>query len=570
MHFLLVVRMVRPDTPILFLLVGSLLLTCSLQFARAIVCYHCDSIALPECAQTLGEVGVLPYEDCTNQLSCAMSIVDTITYRGCGSDTPTTGATYSKSCSSNLCNAGVYPPGRLKCHHCAGVDCVGAPGAKPKPCRYHHEEDQCYTEVLSATEAYRGCVSEGNHTVSSAAKLCEYNGCNDEQGAWTQTCATCDSASGRGCKMDLFQVNSGRCNVSLYEECQQDVLLGGEEDKFCFSYRKLSRVVRGCSTALPAELEPLQDELDKCRTGDKCNAGCTPQQRCLTCNSVDQAACRSNVTAVSNSTCGSAEASSCFACEYSDWNIRRGCGAPPTDAGILNCYECDADRGCNSRDFTRCYRCSSDQAGAACANWERPGGIYIEECAQPGAPCLVLTHSNGTTERGCQREDFSCTSTSNSACKSCTGSFCNKGAFPEQRLWCHQCTGQQADCEQISRGSNAIPCPVQPNEPQEQAEACLEYFDTHKQLVVRGCRSNPQMYYECLLRSGHEDGCRLCHNQACNSSPGEDLRADSKLESRALELIMAKSSSSFTSTPTLVVCVIWSLFSIIYIVTARN
>ncbi|XP_017854900.1 uncharacterized protein LOC108608157 isoform X2 [Drosophila busckii] len=108
-----------------------------------------------------------------------MSIVDTITYRGCGVETPTTEATYSKRCSANLCNGSVYPPGRLKCHHCASSNCMAAPTAKPVPCLYHQEVDHCYTEWFSATLAYRGCISDSNHTVSQTARLCDYNGCND-------------------------------------------------------------------------------------------------------------------------------------------------------------------------------------------------------------------------------------------------------------------------------------------------------------------------------------------------------------------------------------------------------
>uniref|UniRef100_A0A6P4DY46 Uncharacterized protein LOC108038218 n=1 Tax=Drosophila rhopaloa TaxID=1041015 RepID=A0A6P4DY46_DRORH len=533
--------------------------------STAIVCYKCDSIALPECSQTLGEVGVLPYVECPTQLTCAMSIVDSITYRGCGAETPTTGATYSKSCSSNLCNAGVYPPGRLKCHHCAGQDCVAAPGAKPKPCRNHLEEDQCYTDVISSSEAYRGCVSEQNHTLSSAAKLCEINGCNEEQGAWTQVCAACDSADARGCKMDLFQVNTGRCNVTLFEECQQEVLLGEEEDKYCFSHRRLSRVVRGCSQTIPADLVPYKEELEKCRTSDYCNAGCITRQKCLTCNSLDQELCRTNVTAISNTTCGSAEASSCFTCEYSNWSVQRGCGAAPINPGILNCYECDEKDGCNNKDFTRCYQCSTDQAGAGCANWERPGEIFIEECVEPATSCLTVSYKNGTTSRGCQKADFNCTSENAANCRSCLGSFCNKGAFPEERLWCHQCEGVQ-DCEEISSGQTAIPCPVQANEPEDLKEACLEYFDTHSKQIVRGCRSNPELYYECLLRSNHHESCRICHGQACNNSPGKELRAGYELETKAMALLQARSSSTSLKNSK-VGYGIWPILSVIYVLT---
>lgn len=61
----------------LFLFIALLLLPLlllSVQPAAAIVCYHCDSIALPECAQTLGEVGLLPFKECATELTCVMSI----------------------------------------------------------------------------------------------------------------------------------------------------------------------------------------------------------------------------------------------------------------------------------------------------------------------------------------------------------------------------------------------------------------------------------------------------------------------------------------------------------------
>ncbi|XP_064537460.1 uncharacterized protein LOC135427788 [Drosophila montana] len=547
-----------PTDQLLILLLGCL----ALQPVGAIVCYHCDSVALPECAQTLGEVGLLPYKECAPELTCAMSIVDSITYRGCGAETPTTQASYSKSCSSNLCNAGVYPPGRLKCHQCAGESCVAAPAGKPRPCLYHREEDQCYTEIVSAALGYRGCSSDANHTAGSTAQLCEINGCNDAQGAWTLSCARCDSREARGCKMDLFQLGS-RCNVSQFEQCQQQLLLGREQQQFCYTYHNLSRVMRGCSAELPAELEPVRDQLVTCATGDNCNAGCLPQQRCLSCNSADRETCRSNATALSSSVCGSAEASSCYACEYDDWQVRRGCGAPPSDPHVINCYECadnDELAACNVPDFTRCYRCSSDNA-AGCANWEQPGGIYIEQCDVPAAPCLMVSHTNGTTERGCQRADFNCSNASVASCRSCEGSFCNTGAYPEQRLWCHQCV----NCEHVERGHNALPCGLLANEPANQAAACLEYYDAHSELVVRGCRSNGQLYYECMLRSSGQAGCRLCHRHGCNETPGQQLRDGLRLEQQALILRSAAAAMGATT----LTCILgW--FSIIYQITALN
>ncbi|XP_017844574.2 uncharacterized protein LOC108601154 isoform X2 [Drosophila busckii] len=495
-----------------------LLMASGLRLVWSIVCYNCDSKTLPECAQTLGEEGLLPFKECAAEVPCAMSIVDSTTYRGCEVEVPTEEATYAKNCTSNLCNAGVFPPGRLKCHHCMGASCVEAPVVKPRPCLYHHEEDACYTEVVNANLAYRGCVSDSNHTAVNTAKVCEINGCNAERGAWTLTCASCDSSKGRGCKMDLFQLGSS-CNISLFELCEEQLLLGEEQGHYCYTYHHLSRVVRGCSTQLPAELEPHRLELQQCANATNCNARCLPQQQCLNCNSAEKDVCRSNATAVSAQSCGSAEASSCYACVYDDFGVRRGCGHPPTDSTITNCYECDGhlEKGCNKRDFTRCYRCSSDEAGAGCINWERPGGIYIEQCAVPAAPCLVLSYVNGTVERGCQREDFNCSTASVVSCRSCEGNFCNKGPFPAERLWCHQCE----DCEQVISGQSALPCGLDANEPVDQNAACLEFFDEQSHQIKRGCRSQAQLYYECLLRS---DKCRLCQSNGCNDTPGKQLR----------------------------------------------
>ncbi|XP_030384294.1 uncharacterized protein LOC115631627 [Scaptodrosophila lebanonensis] len=497
----------------------------------AIICYHCDSIALEDCAMTLGEVGVLPYVDCTSELTCAMSIVDSITYRGCGGDTPTTGATYKKICSSNLCNAGVYPPGRLKCHHCAGDSCVAEPAGKPHPCRHHHEEDECYTEVLSSQEAYRGCRSDTNHTIAGATEYCDINGCNDLKAASSLRCARCDSQEGRGCKMDLFHINGGKCNISLYDQCEMEVLLAGEGQS-CFTYRRLNRVVRGCTTELPADIDLDGSQIVECDS-DNCNLGCTAQQRCLTCDSASNELCLSNATAVASSVCGSAESSSCFACEYADWSVRRGCGAPPSDAP--RCYQCDEGDGCNAQPLTRCYECSSlDEAGASCANWERPVGIFIEECQMPAAPCLMASYENGTTLRGCQRSDFNCSMNGLLSCRSCEGSFCNKGAFPEKRLWCHQCVGG-ADCAVIS--GDPRPCDVPANEPLETTMACLEYYDGDRDQPVRGCRTNSQLYYECLFRSDKSTGCKLCRTNGCNDSPLMLQQTSKKLQEQAMDFL---------------------------------
>ncbi|XP_013106751.2 uncharacterized protein LOC106086567 isoform X1 [Stomoxys calcitrans] len=484
--------------------------TSSKILCYAIVCYKCDSISLEACATSLN-VTELPYENCPSaSLQCTMSIVDSITYRGCSSTTPSIGATYSKKCNTNLCNVGVYPPGRMKCYQCSDVSCASSPQGKPHPCRYHQEVDQCYLDIRSATEVYRGCRSDTNHTMANTVIYCDYNGCNEDSAFGKLKCAYCDSKLSLGCKRDLMTPS----NITQFEMCEMDMPLNGNNS--CFLYRNVDHVVRGCSDRhITNEIKLNMKRVTNCTNKDFCNTGNLPLQQCLQCNSeLGNDNCRYLPTSVSKSVCGAAEASSCYAQEFVNWHVQRGCARAPQRNDVNRQYECDDRDDCNATPFIRCYKCSTE-SNKDCGTWQKPGFLQIEECQQQGANCLIAKFKNGVTERGCENEHFNCSLSTVVDCQQCQGSFCNRNTYPTARLLCYQCGSESNDCSKVL-AQVPLPCPQSELEPVNGGKSeCFEYFNNPLNRAVRGCASNSTEYYRCMLQS--KSGCRLCSTDGCNN-----------------------------------------------------
>lgn len=377
----------------------------------------------------------------------------------------------------------------------------------------HHIDDHCYTDAISATETYRGCRSDTNHTLSKAAIMCDYNGCNSEASVHHLTCAECDSDFDVGCKMDLFNLNNPGCVISNYRQCSFDSLLSDPQS--CFTYQHGNRVIRGCMPNFPQDLL-VDDEtplLIECSDKNFCNTDCIPQQSCMQCDSFTNDECRlGNIT---SHECSSAEDSTCWACEYASMEVKRGCGLSQRQHENDRCYEC-SDNGCNNAKFSRCYKCSTEIQGNNCATWTNPDfGIEIEECSDPFARCVATMFNNGTVIRGCQTKELQCETAYNSNCLSCEGSFCNKGQFPAQRLLCYQCSN--ADDSNCAFLDNIEPQPCISNI-QTDAEhmVCYEYYSSD-QGMVRACSSTSiNDYYNCLLQGA---SCRICNTNGCNNSP---------------------------------------------------
>lgn len=448
--------------------------------------------------------------------------VDDITYRGCSASTPSIDALYRKTCDINLCNKGVYPPGRMKCHQCSGEGCQLKPVGKPHPCRNFHEEDACFLDIRSSTEVYRGCKSDRNHTISDRAIFCDYNGCNDNSSTDSLRCAYCDSQQSQGCKMDL----TSKSNITQFEVCQMTTTL--QSSNTCFIYKNLDHVVRGCSDRhMTDEMRQNKDRLTECTGPDLCNSVNLPFQQCLVCNSeTGSDDCRYVPSLIRSTYCGSPEASSCFAVEYQNWHVERGCARPPQRTDINRQYECDMGTECNATPFIRCYQCSTEHY-PDCAAWQQPGFLEIEECQQAGANCVIATFSDGITKRGCETGQLNCTLSNVLECQSCQGNFCNRGSFPPERLHCYQCGTDANNCKE-ALVVQPTPCAKNEFQPTSGAkEGCYEYFSLTKGHSVRGCASNTYEYYKCMLESGSK--CKLCKGNGCNSGAMEDTRVSGEV-----------------------------------------
>ncbi|XP_073822100.1 uncharacterized protein isoform X2 [Musca autumnalis] len=403
----------------------------------------------------------------------------------------------------------------MKCHQCSGENCEKKPLGKAHPCRNFHEEDACYLDIRSPTEVYRGCKSDRNHTISDRAIYCDYNGCNDQSSTGTLKCAYCDSHQGLGCKMDLTE----KSNITQYEVCEMTTTL--KNGNTCFLYRNVDHVVRGCSDRhMTDEIRQNMDRVTECTGPDLCNSGNLPFQQCLVCNSeTGNDDCRFAPGLVRSNYCGSPEASSCFAVEYDNWHVERGCARPPQRSDINRQYECDMGTECNATPFIRCYQCSTEH-NSDCASWQRPGFLEIEECQEPGANCVIATFTNGTTKRGCERDLLNCTLSNVVECQSCQGSFCNRGSFPPERLHCYQCGTETNNCPE-ALAAKPMPCAKNDFQPTVGAkDGCYEYFSLIMGHSVRGCASNTYEYYKCMLESGSK--CHLCSVDGCNNSAMEE------------------------------------------------
>ncbi|XP_055839023.1 uncharacterized protein LOC129907015 [Episyrphus balteatus] len=501
-----------PDSAYSIALTSGLLAACLLVLKPiffdkgkcfAMICFKCDSITLPECATSL-DSEKLPTETCNSAYSCASSIVDSVTYRGCSSNTPR-GPKYYITCSESLCNKGVYPPGRLKCHQCSGKSCVPQPVTKPTPCLNFVEDDNCYTDVIDEIETFRGCDSDTKRTPSGSVLYCDINGCNNLPAVETLTCSKCDSHDARGCKMDLFEIYNSSCVIKNETTCSDLALLGHEQPS-CFLYINLDHVVRGCSSD-SGILSLDSQNYDLCAT-NLCNKKCLKQQKCVVCDSSTSEACLSNPALLTASTCEGAEVSSCNSCLYKDDSVRRGCGSP-LQVPDARCNECQDD-SCNKSNFTKCYKCSSDDS-PNCGQWINPNIIDVEYCEIAGAGCVSAVLSNGKTVRGCESPQLTCNSTQ-SSCYPCSGNLCNDGVYPTARLRCHHCDGRDK-CSNVVDTSNMLPCAVY-----DKSDACFEFL-SGRNTMVRGCRSDSNLYYECLLAIQSGKGCRLCTGSGCNMMP---------------------------------------------------
>lgn len=240
-----------------------------------------------------------------------ISLVGNATYRGCLSSINLPADYKLKTtCQDEYCNLDVFPTDRLTCYKCKGSDCA-TPSGKSRACINYRENDECYTDVISATETIRGCLSDGNFTLTDYRVTCNTSLCNSNPSTSQLQCISCTSNGTVGC-IGLSGSNSS-CEINTTTTCEMNLLLG--RDEYCFTYQKGDYVQRGCSAESNLTMNELDgsEKMTKCNS-DSCNNECIEQAKCIVCNSTEDANCLSSFNETLLQTCGAEDSLSCFTC----------------------------------------------------------------------------------------------------------------------------------------------------------------------------------------------------------------------------------------------------------------
>ncbi|CAD7079808.1 unnamed protein product [Hermetia illucens] len=475
-----------------------LLIGLSVDLAKALQCYKCNSTSTPDCAINPSdqlETVECPAEDG----ECAMAVLDDMaTYRGCLSDIviPENCRTcQNATCTDDLCNGGIYPESRPKCYKCERQECVNVSGPA-EPCLNYDTDDLCYVDVIDETDVIRGCVSDDDYNAGVYTDFCRGDGCNNIAAASPFSCISCDSDNDENCKHG--DTSAWVCRVNVTDVCTVNVLHGRSES--CFTYHNGEKVVRGCSRLSP-DLVMQSQYISVCRTSD-CNDDCIITPTCYVCDSNQDQNCLMDQGSLTPQDCPQ-ETLSCYTCKHEDQSITRGCGGNGTFSGNTTCLSCWDENGCNSNLIQTCYHCNSGTDNN-CATWQNTSALDIAVCT---GKCVVKVNDLSFTVRGCQTGSLRC-APGDSLCKECDGDNCNGGVFPEERQLCYQCDSSNENCDSDQSNSPPPACSQYMS-----SDGCFQYLDT-KGHMVRGCTSDSS-YYGC--KDFGQDTCEVCNENACNS-----------------------------------------------------
>lgn len=426
-----------------------------------------------------------------------ISLVGNATCRGCSSSINLPADYKLKTtCQDEYCNLDVFPTDRLTCYKCKGSDCA-TPSGKSRACINYRENDECYTDVISATETIRGCLSDGNFTLTDYTVTCNTSLCNGNPSTSQLQCISCTSNGTVGC-IGLSGSNSS-CEINTTTTCEMNLLLG--RDEYCFTYQKGDYVQRGCSAESNLTMNELDgsEKITKCNSVS-CNNECIEQPKCIVCNSTEDANCLSSFNETLLQTCGAEDSLSCFTCLDEDGSISRGCGSG-FDNVSNQCATC-VDDYCNNQTISECYTCSSVD-DLNCLNPGSSHNITTTKCV---SKCLTKITNETTTERGCQSESFSCES-NDLACVPCTGSLCNNDTTPSANFHCYQCRGESS-CQYLNATDEATLCP------DFGAAGCYQFIDEANNMI-RGCIGDNNTN-ECIDVGRR---CYYCREDSCNDLP---------------------------------------------------
>ncbi|XP_065369864.1 uncharacterized protein LOC135962058 [Calliphora vicina] len=274
------------------------------SFPTPISCRWCNSVDNPECASkptisTATVCQILPHTECFTRID-----KEGVTHRGCLSDVnddvfvdcSSGNSTTCEVCTTNNCNAEIFPEGRKSCIQC---DSAVFPGCEDNAndfasiCSMYVENDSCVTK-LEGDRTIRGCASEMTCDTSSrdTCRICnQTDNCNTvnllpgyvgEPGKWQELPLNCYHCEGEECSNGNGQLAT--CEGNNLQTCMTVFNAEG------------AVVKRGCSDAvISTESDYCDENTDKCfacKSNDCNNANSLDDYvDCYFCDSSDSSSC---------------------------------------------------------------------------------------------------------------------------------------------------------------------------------------------------------------------------------------------------------------------------------------
>lgn len=258
---------------------------------------------------------------------CLVKVDNKLIVRGCASATETCNDSNTCTiCTSDKCNAGIFPPNRLQCYQCNGDKCndVLANSIASKPCLNYVDKDECYTKGEDDTKMIRGCKSDAKENQCTSAAtgcvFCSPDKCNSLKYKHDQT-LKCYQCTGENVDSDCFKEQTSKD----FKACTEQILY--TEEEYCYSAINDDTIKRGClhdNKDLTVDVCTANDKdsCTKCNTADGCNSAKKDPEEfsCIVCRSDMEKKCYDDADKLTGQKCRTGASSSKDGCFHGIWS----------------------------------------------------------------------------------------------------------------------------------------------------------------------------------------------------------------------------------------------------------
>ncbi|KAI8118652.1 hypothetical protein CVS40_9774 [Lucilia cuprina] len=493
-----------------------------------LICKKCDATD-EKCSQTDMNVNDLKYNQICGEgvKKCIKKIDNKLVVRGCATDSDISQCTDAKTCEtcdSVMCNTGVFPKERIRCHQCTGSSCldVAANSLVAKPCTNYVENDQCYTKAKSETDMTRGCKSDtkDNQCTDTAegCAFCSSDNCNYLKYKYDQV-LKCHQCTGDDATNECFKEQTS----TEFKDCKKQLLYN--EAEYCYTQINGDKIQRGClhdNADLTADKCTDSNNCKKCNSANGCNNAKEepPQFTCIVCRSDLNEKCWNDAKTMQGQKCRVRPSSAKEGCFHGIWNgvAIRGC---MVDASLQNQEICKDEKNLQCR---ACYESNCNTFDSSGANkiglqfavliriqlfsrrlvlfdnvlkqlaLTTVVGIKCIQCGDSDEAC----NTSGNIIRGCKTDDEAKACTADNNC-------IITGERKNNQLICKKCIETDEKCSQSDMNFNDVEynhiCV-------EGVRRCIKKVDN--KLVTRDCASETDICTDSKT-------CETCDSVNCNT-----------------------------------------------------